>query len=78
LQLGALALLVLLLHLLAQIQDGPAGLIVGKSMGRGRQGGKHQASGHKQGTQGQNVIAHENSRVKKQTSGRPADRPDAW
>jgi hypothetical protein len=32
-------------------------------VGGRRKGGKHQAGGRNQRTQGQNVIAHENSRV---------------
>ncbi|CFD86806.1 Uncharacterised protein [Bordetella pertussis] len=63
LQPRALVLLILLLHLLAQIQDGAARFIVGKGMGGSCHGRKGQAGGNDQSTQGQGLIAHENIQV---------------
>lgn len=62
LQAGTRILFVLLLQLLAQVQDGPPRFVIGKSMGRRSQGGHGDAGGQGQVTQGENSIAHRNSR----------------
>src|SRR5690606_13980561 len=75
LQPRALILLVLLLYLLAQIENGAAGFVIGKGVGRG---GGGQGGRQNQCTQRQNVSAHKDSRIlKTKTSERPLDRSDA-